>query len=470
MENCAALFMHGNLTHAGYQAISNILSGMWSHVDGKFLQLMAPDGKTPVPRLASLHVLLQYFNECAAELGMESVHEGQGGVLNIEMILKSQVEHLLKDALDEHIPVFIPTLLAADSAGWSKKPTHKVMKNFTAMVVRPVLDKVSTGNTLRVGDTTNSCHNNRLAALYAGSDSHHLISRFMNTSVTSDGKPVESLREQNTRLEERRLQTRMGVIGIVWSLGGDLKFLVYCMGLSGSAATHPCHQCTIHKDQLWKLRDEFPFGEIPEYRTYKWMLMMSHAFGEEVGITEPYQCPACGCEISEEHRHAPATAEEARQHALAHYSHKYGAIPVMPNLDAEDAVPDCLHGFIRSVVNQFFVCISMNLHSHEDAAKLAKRMEEDFHVERAPVHSQRNREATKKDLQSWNGKECWRVLANIGLIVEDVFEGRGDATQAQRSLQLGYDRVTAVFNDFVELMAAWICWTCQGNSGSMWHR
>ena len=464
VENCAALFMHGNLTHAGYQAISNIMSGVYDNINDKFVRLMAPDGKTAVPRMVSLHVLLEYFRQCAEEFGVESVHEGQGGVLNVEKVLQSQVEHLLaqpgsqQEQQGEHaaVPEQIPVQLAADSAGWSKKPTHKVMKNFTAIVVRPILEKAGSD---KVGDTINSCHNNRLAALYAGSDCHHLVQKFLNTSSTSSGQMVMTIRQQMEQLATRGLHTSLGDIAVLWRLGGDLKFLVECMGISSNAATYPCHQCRCHKRDMWMLPEEFPFGTVPQPRTRQSILQMCHAFGEEVGITEPYVCPGCEKEISAATRHKPISQEEVTQYGRQHFSHVWGKLPLTA-VEPEDAVPDALHGFLRSVINMFFVGITMNLHTLAQAQQLSTMMEEQLQVDAEPIYSQRNRESTRKDLQSWNGKECWRVMANIGQIVDHTFQGRAagneNATAFQRQLQDGYEAVSKMFSSFVELMAVWM--------------
>ena len=454
VENCAALFMHGNLSHAGYQAISNILAGVYDNINEKFVRLMAPDGQTPIPRLTSLHVLLEYFKQVAEEFGMESVHQGQGGVLNLESVLKSQVEHLLDGVEQGEVPEQIAVQLAADSAGWSKKPTHKIMKNFTSVIVKPILSK----NTGRVGDGCNSVHNNRVAALYAGSDSHHLMEKFLNTASTSSGQPIPSLRQQMEALAAGSLHTNVGIIVVLWRLGGDLKFLVDCFGLSGNAATYPCYQCTCHKDSLWMLPSEFPFGQVPETRNHMWMLQMAHAFGEEVGITQPYDCPGCGKQVSGDERHQPVSQEEVRQYGLEHFSHKWGVLP-LTSVEPRDAVQDPLHGFLRSVVNMFFVCISMNLHSLEAAQQVSDFIEAELQTETTPVFGQRSRETTRKQVQTWNGKECWRVMSGIGRVVDLAFQGRSaeaGATPAQRQLEEAYQQVSLVFSSFVELMAAWM--------------
>lgn len=40
VEKCVALFIHGNLTKAGYQAISNIVAGVWDDANEAVVRLM----------------------------------------------------------------------------------------------------------------------------------------------------------------------------------------------------------------------------------------------------------------------------------------------------------------------------------------------------------------------------------------------------------------------------------------------
>ena len=167
--------------------------------------------------------------------------------------------------------------------------------------------------------------------------------------------------------------------------------------------------------------------------------------------------PACKKLITADERHKPATQHATLAHVVQHFGHKWGKIPLVLRVEPVDAVPDTLHGFLRSVVNMFFVSVNMNLNTLDESTRLVVGMEHDLKVETKPVHLQRNRESKHKVLQTWNGKECWRILRGIGQILDKVFHVRdGEHGSTAMAHQHNYARCSTVFQSFVELMAAWI--------------
>ena len=122
-------------------------------------------------------------------------------------------------------------------------------------------------------------------------------------------------------------------------------------------------------------------------------------------------------------------------------------------IEPADAVPDTLHGFIRSVINMFFVCVSLNLYSQAEAQALSDWMEEELGITTTPVWNQASREFTKKTAQTWNGKECWQVLTNISNIMDKVFPP--EARDNSPAVQVKYDHCGKAFSSFVELLAVW---------------
>ena len=454
VETCTAMFLHGGLTHAGYQAVSNIASGTWNAVNEQFDRLLCPDGSTPLPRWASLHKITAYIKDCCDELGLTSLGGGQAAALSISSVLKARLEELLELATEEDdIPDLVTVQLAADSAGWHKKPEDSIMKSFTSFVVKPILEKLHARGV--VGESVNSANNNRLAMLYAGKDCHHLLEQFLNDEQTSDGSQVPSIIEQLSMIAQDGVETNLGQIDILWKLGGDLKFLVECFGVIGNAANHPCHQCTCRKDQLWKCEDEFRVEDRPTTRTLDFIYRLLHAWGEEYGLTEPYLCPGCHAEITAENRHPPETEAEIRGYPALHFSHRHGVFPLFSSLvQPEDAVPDSLHGFLRSIINMFFVGVSMDLTSQQEATTLSEWMEAEIKVSTEPSWNQASRDTTKKIAQKWNGKECWDVLTNMNRILEYVYPA--DRRAANPATHQRYVDVSLLFNNFVELMAAWM--------------
>ena len=462
VETCAAIFIHGGMTHREYQAVSNIMCGTWDDILEKFNRLLLPDGKTPLPRWASLHKILAYIKESCLELGLESLEDGQAAVLDIKLVLRAQLEYLLDGAIEpEDIPEEVPVQLAADCAGWHKKPSDKIMKNFTAFVAKVIMKKLNSRG--KVGEGINSCHNNRLAMLYAGQDCHHLLEKFLNAKETATGAPVSSLTEQLSEISAEPLETKFGMIAILWRLGGDLKFLVECFGLCGNASKFPCHQCTCRKEHLWRMPagETFPADCVPIPRTLELIYKLTHSWGAKYDLTQPYECPGCHKWISEDNRHPPVTAAEKQEYPHYHFSHQFEVLNLFPGVEPEDVVPDILHGFIRSVVNMFFISISMNIYTQASAEELATWMTEDLKVSTVAVWNQASRDATIKTLQKWTGRDCWRVMNNIADILEKVFPDRID-DEGQR---IAFDKCTNLYNRFIRLLAIWLldigeseCW------------
>eukprot|EP00873_Tetraselmis_striata_P023778 jgi/Tetstr1/444042/TSEL_031981.t1 len=80
-----------------------------------------------------------------------------------------------------------------DSANWRKRPSNKILRNYSAMVLKPLCMKYrQRGVRPRAGDAINSPDNNMLTMLYAGKDSYHLIDKMLNAvSAYPPGDPNE---------------------------------------------------------------------------------------------------------------------------------------------------------------------------------------------------------------------------------------------------------------------------------------
>ena len=182
LDICAAMFVHGELTYAGYQAILNIMSKAYSFENDRFEPMILPQG-SEMPKLKSKNSLHEHIKEIADEFGIKSMQDGRAAALDVRTVLRSRLQAIKKvhDRYDLPMPDSVQIQLAADAATWRKRPTNSMMKNFTAFAVKVILaiprgapanvaaqDAPAIQGPARVGDSINSLHNNKMALLYAG--------------------------------------------------------------------------------------------------------------------------------------------------------------------------------------------------------------------------------------------------------------------------------------------------------------
>lgn len=186
------------------------------------------------------------------------------------------------------------------SANWRKRPSNKILRNYSAMVLKPLCMKYRhRGVRPRAGDAINSPDNNMLTMLYAGKDSYHLIDKMLNAVPAyapgdpNEPKVKETVKQTLERLQRDGLQTKFGLISICFYLGGDLAFLTEFFGLAGCASNYPSVWCEIMKHQLSFLWCQFTTETKPRRRSNLRINMCAHAYGAKWGITEPYRCPGC---------------------------------------------------------------------------------------------------------------------------------------------------------------------------------
>lgn len=370
--------------------------------------------------------------------------------------------------------------LSADAAGWRKKPSNPLLKNFSAFVVK-VVHKIlrfeeddNEEVTARVGDGVNSMHNNKLAMLYSGKDSYHMLQKFFtckqDNNTPSVLEQLHDLEQSGVQLPatdsqpEQRLS--IGFLG-----GGDGKFQSEQAGLNGHSSNYPCGRCECRKDclHLSKRHLEQRYPNLCK-RSLQRCRMLAHKFGAEYGLTEPYQCPGCNAEITEENRHLPQTATAIKEFPQLHFGQYPDLHPLLP-VEIWDFIPDLLHALLRTIVNLFFVTVSMNLSSEDSAKKLCSYIQEEIKVEATPVFNQGNREATVKTLQSWNGAECWKILRSIDSILNRLYpEGSGQYLQLKAVWDAWKDLYAVLLIEDVQQDKWNALADVVDNKADLWHR
>jgi hypothetical protein len=57
----------------------------------------------------------------------------------------------------------------------------------------------------------------------------------------------------NDMLREKKLDLGEDTVNLEFFLGGDYKFILLMMGLSGATSNYACAWCKIHKDERWNM-------------------------------------------------------------------------------------------------------------------------------------------------------------------------------------------------------------------------
>ena len=451
MDICAAMFVHGELTFAAYQALINIMSKTYNLEKDEFEPICLPYG-TEMPKFKSKNRLHVHLLEIAQEFGIKPMANGQAASVDVRKVLDSRLRAIKRrhDMYELPMPAHVKVQLAADAATWRKRPSNPLMKNFTTFVVKVMMD-IPRGSAdgpaddlgarvaARTGDAINSMHNNRLALLYAGKESHSLLQQFFSTAHPN----VPSILSQLGELSRDGITIDGHHISIMWKGGGDLKFQSEQLGLNGHASNHPCTHCECKKEHLHLSKDDLAARHGITHRTIHGARMMQHKYGEEWGLLEPYSCPGCGRHISAEQQHLPETEVQKKNWPRLHKGHYYDKLPILP-LDFWDFIPDLLHALLRAVANMFFVTVSMNIRDEGRAKELCQIIQEELQVATDPVFNQGTRDSTVKKLQSLNGEESWRILRDISKILLQLFPEESTPYQRCKAVWDGWTDLYAV--------------------------
>jgi hypothetical protein len=71
------------------------------------------------------------------------------------------------------------------------------------------------------------------------------------------------LRDINEVVAEKKIDVDEGTVNLEFFLGGDYKFILLMMGLSGATSNHACVWCTVHKDERWNMSHDLEYYNSP---------------------------------------------------------------------------------------------------------------------------------------------------------------------------------------------------------------
>ena len=119
-------------------------------------------------------------------------------------------------------------------------------------------------------------------------------------------------------------------------------------------------------------------------------------------------------------------------------------------MDLWDFIPDLLHAMMRSVVNMFFITVTMNMRSPQQATDVCEVMSEKYFIEAEPYYNMGSRDNTKKSLQTWVGEECWNAMKHIHEILDLFFKDKpGGKTMHSEVWDAWFDLYAVLLIDHV---------------------
>ena len=94
---CTAIFVHGDMTYAGYQALINLTSKTYCFNTDTFLPMQLPYG-SDMPKLRSRNMLRAHLQEIFEMHGLKTMEGGRAAAVDIHKLLQLRLTHIRKHA------------------------------------------------------------------------------------------------------------------------------------------------------------------------------------------------------------------------------------------------------------------------------------------------------------------------------------------------------------------------------------
>jgi len=140
LDACTAVFLHGDLSYAGHQALVNIMSKAYDFRSDSFTAVHLPRG-CGMPRQKSMNKVESHLKVIAELFNVKPLEDGQATAVDINTLVSRRMQ-LMMDLCTEKrpLPVSLQVQVAANATGWTKKPSNPHLKNFPALTVKVVND------------------------------------------------------------------------------------------------------------------------------------------------------------------------------------------------------------------------------------------------------------------------------------------------------------------------------------------
>lgn len=405
-EKAAALRHQTGMTWDGYRLLSSSYMKARDVETMKKVDIELPYGNSP-PQMPKTWKVWKYESELVEAFGLTESEDGLAAWVDVIKVLELRL-----NAIDEQsIPARIKIFFGADAFRLYKQNSVKAVM----CVVRPMVERRDNDGRRLQGWNIQSVDNCVKLALYEGSDSY--------LELCTKGSQVQI---QLQKLRTSGLLVHSIPRSIHLGLFGDLSFLASVLGSCGLSSNHPCVGCDVHKDHLAKTEEEFiALGlPLPQAMTRLRRNKLSHSFGEEYGITEPYECEGCKLLINEHGQHPPQTKAQISAYYAQHFGQVHGR-PPLQQVESEDVIACSMHGRHNIRGNTWYATVGQNLYSAAKVKEVNRILAEDWKMKRHTVKPVDAKKGPLKDAAIvFNGPEGEMVDKRINEVLDVVDANR----------------------------------------------
>lgn len=248
------------------------------------------------------------------------------------------------------------------------------------------------------GNAVNSIDNCVKICIYEGADKYDQFE-----------ERTQDIRDQIDEIVENGITVHGQHFPVKHLMGGDMSHQQSVYGHAGSSCSCFCMFCTQHKMEIGMTPFDYDRKGLPqpERVTILFANKLSHCYGEEWGLTEPYKCPGAGCGlmISSHGQHPPVDSVDGRRKfGNDHFGHRFLHPPINQTVEYIDRPGDNLHADIQIHPHVIWHTCHRQLVSAAQAQQVEELLE--LHSLHREVKYQGGKATpTKADLPHYDGPE-----------------------------------------------------------------
>ena len=397
VEKAVTLRNITGMTWEGYRHFSGSLFCNRDAVTGKYVPITMPFGGKPLQAPRTWR-LMDFEKQIYLAFGLQETDDGITAWCEVIPLLELRLNAVPAEAFPDKGDL-LKIFFGADAFRlYAENSTKAVL-----CVAKPMIQRTDAEGHRLQGWAINSAMNNVKMAIFEGGDSYAELC----TKGSQVQKQLMKLKTTGLMIHQEKRAIRLGIFG-------DMSFINNILGSGGCSTHNCCPKCDCRKHQLLWTAQEFKDAKqaAPKPMTILRRTKLSHAFGEEYGLTKPYKCEGCDKIISKHLQYAPKNQNQEKVHMNSHFSQKHGR-PPLQQCDTKDVCTCSMHGEHNLIAQCFYATFTQNLWDKKTTDEVAAVVNEEWGMKRHTIKQQTGKSPITKDTPHFNGPEGKKVLAGM---------------------------------------------------------